>query len=305
MIRNLKEYFSFSRREARALYLALFILFLSIIYRVWIVAENPEEIVLTDEQKEEIQLFIQSFEPVSPELSTHDSNKPEASKEVTPRYFSFNPNLVGIEDLLKLGMDEFVAGNIIKYREAGGVFMKANDLRKIYGMEEVLFIKLEPYITLPENFTVSQDKEYQSMDSASVYKEEEQLVMELNTANFNDLMRIRGMEPGIAGRIVNYRELIGGFYSIDQLKEVYGMTDSIRKMLVSAIVIDTSMIETFSPGSASYSDLLRHPYLGKKDVSRIFSLKDYYGDSLSFEHIIQNKILPESTLIRIRPYFAK
>lgn len=301
MIRNLKEYFSFTRRETRALLLALIILLITFTYRIWIGRQKADKFVLTEDQKEEIQMFINSFELKSKETSNQYENSRITKAEISPEYFVFNPNLMDREEMKKLGLDEFVADNIIKYREAGGKFAEPGDLRKIYGMKESLYKRLEPYVNLPDQSIEEKISDYENSDPGN--SRQEKIILEINSAGFGDLMKIQGMEPGIAGRIINYRDLIGGFYSSRQLDEVYGMNDSINKILTPSIIIDSSLIRKLSLGSASFSDLLRHPYLSKTDVSRIFSLKNYYRDSICIEHIIQNKILPESTLFRIMPYF--
>ncbi len=48
----------------------------------------------------------------------------------------------------------------------------------------------------------------------------------INTADFDLLQEITGVGPAIAERIIDYRELIGGFDTIDQIKNVSGIGDA-------------------------------------------------------------------------------
>ena len=47
----------------------------------------------------------------------------------------------------------------------------------------------------------------------------------LNRATVEDLDRIPGIGPGLARRIVEYRQALGNFSALDQLKEVNGIKE--------------------------------------------------------------------------------
>jgi hypothetical protein len=47
--------------------------------------------------------------------------------------------------------------------------------------------------------------------------------LDLNVADESDLRAVPGIGPVLAGRIVSHRELIGGFTSLDELKDVAGI----------------------------------------------------------------------------------
>jgi DNA uptake protein ComE-like DNA-binding protein len=301
MIRSLKEYFSFTRRETRALLFVLVLLFFSIIYRLWMGNRVPQELFLTNKEREEIMAFIDSFEK---KTENRIDNYPVKNEYQLPVLFPFDPQVADMNDFLDLGISEFVANNLIKYREAGGKFTQAEDMRKIYGMDEELFQRLKPYVRITEDSLNIAFVDPVLLFDEKLPAKELPKVFELNTAGFRDLISMEGMEGRLAGRIIKYRELIGGFYSMDQLEEVYGMTDSIKHLLSEYIIIDTTSIKKIHLKSITYSELLRHPYLEKSDVQKIFSLKNFYGDSICFSHIQQNHILPDSTLDRIRPYLS-
>jgi competence protein ComEA len=63
-------------------------------------------------------------------------------------------------------------------------------------------------------------------------------VVEINTADSLSIVYLKGIGPGFTKRIMKYRAMLGGFHSINQLKEVYGMTDSTFTLLSSQIKLD-------------------------------------------------------------------
>jgi hypothetical protein len=118
-------------------------------------------------------------------------------------------------------------------------------------------------------------------------------------------MNIEGKNLELAGRIIRYRELLGGYCYFEQLKEVYGLFDSVRIRLINEFSIDETKIMKISLKTAGYKELLRHPYLEKPHVGELVKLKDFYGDSIHFSHLVENRSLPDSILHRIKPYILE
>jgi competence protein ComEA len=58
---------------------------------------------------------------------------------------------------------------------------------------------------------------------------------DLNTATKEDLQKIPGIHEGLASKIVELRERIGGFHSVDDLKKVEGFAkehlEELKKMV--------------------------------------------------------------------------
>lgn len=129
-----------------------------------------------------------------------------------------------------------------------------------------------------------------------------QSTINLNTADSVQLLPLPGIGPVFAGRIIRYRNLLGGFTSIDQLYEVYGLKAETIKMINLRLVIDPMAIKKLNLDSISFSGLLRHPYLNLEDVKALVNYRDFHGNIGSIQEIKENEILPDSILERISPY---
>ncbi len=262
---------------------------------------QTDSLILSNEQKQEIDSFIQSFEKKTDYSPVeHKSSVGSGVSADNYNFKDFDPNRADKEELLKMGLDAFVVNNILAYRKAGGKFEKAQDLSRIYGLEEKVYEQLIPYVniekpdsaaTLKPCVNKTQDKEKEPIHNIPV-----------NKASFAELMQIQELSPRLAGRIINYRDLLGGYYSLDQMDEVYGMTDSMKIILQDFLVIDQDNILKISLRESDFATMLRHPYLEKLHVKKFFDLKDFYGDSISLKHIRNNRIFPDSILKRIEPY---
>jgi DNA uptake protein ComE-like DNA-binding protein len=103
------------------------------------------------------------------------------------------------------------------------------------------------------------------------------VMIEINTADSAQLVKLYGIGPSFASRILKYRGMLGGFFSIEQLLEVYGM-DSVRYAGIQKNVkADTSFILTIDVNTAEFKTLLHHPYLDYETVKLICNYREYSG----------------------------
>ena len=126
--------------------------------------------------------------------------------------------------------------------------------------------------------------------------------IELNSILYKALIKLTCGDSKLAGRILNYGKLLGGFYSKSQLWEVYDMKDTIFNSIYSAVKIDTLLIVSLSLNNAEYSDLLRHPYLEKDDVNLILKYREFKKSNIDFDDFLNSKVLPDTILQKMRPY---
>jgi hypothetical protein len=86
-------------------------------------------------------------------------------------------------------------------------------------------------------------------------------LVELNTADTTTLKKVPGIGSAFAARIVKYRTLLGGFYVVDQLREVYGMEEERYQSVQNWFYVDTSFIARLPVNHLSTDRMARHPYI--------------------------------------------
>lgn len=127
------------------------------------------------------------------------------------------------------------------------------------------------------------------------------VIVELNAADSLQLVKIKGIGPYYAIKILRYRERLGGFYSVNQLKEVkmtYFNVDS----ATCFFQVNPQLIHKRNLDTMSFKAMLRHPYLEYEDVQLIFNAKRKFG-TLSYQLLEEQKVLPAYKLKKIKPYF--
>ncbi|MCX6233558.1 MAG: helix-hairpin-helix domain-containing protein [Bacteroidetes bacterium] len=129
-----------------------------------------------------------------------------------------------------------------------------------------------------------------------------EIIVEINSADSATFDKLRGIGPKFAQRIIKYRDLLGGYYCREQLLEVYGM-DSARLMPIwQNIYADTGLIRKLDINKASFSELLRHPYLEMDVVKAITRHREKSGDFHSIGELLDLKLVNDSIYRRTRPY---
>jgi len=127
--------------------------------------------------------------------------------------------------------------------------------------------------------------------------------LDINRADSAQLIPLPGIGPVFAGRIIKYRNLLGGFVHVDQLGEVYGMPSGTLEQIRLMIVIDSSAIRKIRIDSASFRELLRHPYLEYEDAKALVEYREFAEEIHSARELRENHVLPDSTIIKMDGYF--
>ena len=128
--------------------------------------------------------------------------------------------------------------------------------------------------------------------------------LEINSADTVSLLDLTGIGPSFSRRIVKYREMLGGFFCLSQLAEVYGM-DSVRLSgFIGEIRLDTSRLKKLDLNRATFKELLAHPYLEYEQVKAIVRFRDRRGLLDSPGELLAAGVLADSLWSRLSHYLV-
>ncbi len=179
-------------------------------------------------------------------------SKERGKKDPDP--FPFDPNELPKEGWTDLGLSPEQAQVVLRYRKAGGRFWEPSDLLDLYVVDTPLFRKWEPYVRI----------------------DHEALKLAIDEVGKEALKELPGVGKVLAGRIVEYRELLGGFHELEQLKEVYGVPDSIVRALSGKVTISEGNIDKI-PLDTTGRRLMQHPYIAPEQAEAIVEHQKRYG----------------------------
>lgn len=128
--------------------------------------------------------------------------------------------------------------------------------------------------------------------------------VELNQADSLTLQKVPGIGPVFSRRIIKYRDLLGGFYTVHQLAEVYGIDADKYAALEPWFIVDTTFIRPLAVNQADYRTLIRHPYLNKQQTRILLRLVEQKGRLQGWEELRLLEEFPPGEIERLRYYLS-
>lgn len=274
----LRRLLSFSKGERIAVFsilAAILVLLVLCIARPFKPAQN--EIVLYD-----LDSLLMMREAALKELQISENEKVTQVNELNP--FPFNPNTMTEEDGLKMGLTDRQVRNIINYRESGGHFYSKKDLGRLYTISESDFEQLEPFIVLPvvsrETRTgreQAKSKEMKNGTETEKTVKREIPIVDVNVVDSATLVELPQLGSYTAGRIVSYREKLGGFISLEQLREVKGIDSARYEAIFPYLRLESVEIKQLDVNRSDFKTLVNHPYLNYNQVKTIVNHREKKG----------------------------
>ncbi|QJD80655.1 ComEA family DNA-binding protein [Spirosoma rhododendri] len=320
------DYFRVSYHEGRGILALLAFVLIALLTTVLykrLMPTRPVDTSVTDQKKlDSLLTLMQDEEATQPRYGRsedHDRTDAERFSPHTRRAaerFLFNPNTVSVADWERLGVPQWMAERIDKYRSKGGQFRQKTDLLKIYNFPPTLYAELEPYITLPQNNASAANggtRQYENRPASFSYASgnrypdrprTERAVLQpfdINTVDSAQLVALNGIGPASASRILKFRNALGGFVSSAQFADIYGL-DSMGRVELTRLGQVRSAPRRISINTASATDLDKHPFLSRRQAEVIVRYREQHGAYTSAESLKPIRILDAPTIEKIAPY---
>ena len=123
----------------------------------------------------------------------------------------------------------------------------------------------------------------------------------LNSIDTAEWKKVPGIGSSFASRIVKYQSLLGGFVSVDQLREVYGIDNEMFSRIAPYVQADENF-KKLQINKLEFKELLSHPYLNYKQVQAIMNLRKKKGNILSVNELGMLDEFTSDDIFRIEPY---
>lgn len=156
--------------------------------------------------------------------------------------------------------------------------------------------KSKPTFSLPERVLEKKPK-----PKAVEAEKTEIVILDLNSANAEELQKVNGIGKVYSESIVKYRERLGGFSSTNQLSEIYGMNDELISKVSEQFAIQ-SATDRLKINADSVKTLIKHPYISYDLAWVIINYRKQNGDITGFEDLKKIKAINDSLLAKLRPY---
>jgi len=131
---------------------------------------------------------------------------------------------------------------------------------------------------------------------------QKRIPIELNGSDSSTLVSLPGIGPVLSSRIIKFRNLLGGYATVDQLKEVYGLPEETFNLIRDRVYADTTLLRPIYVNSADYKTLSKFPYFERSEVSAILKYRELKGKLNTISDLTDNKLINPDKANKIRPY---
>ncbi len=268
---SLRKWLSFSKGERVAIITilaAILILILACLFR-------PSRKTLSDDSLHNLDSLLALHQTAIEQQQQQQAEKAQEVAELHP--FPFNPNTITEEEWRQIGLTDRQVRNIMNYKAKGGKFYSKNDLGKLYTISEEDFAQLEPFIVLPEvqrntgYKSASKKKEEQKGEESKPVEKKAIPIVDLNTVDSTTLVELPQIGGFMASRILEFRDKLGGFVDLEQLRDVKGMDEARFAAIKPYINLGEVETHKIDVNRADFKTLVHHPYLSYEQVKRIFN----------------------------------
>ena len=220
--------------------------------------------------------------------------------------FPFDPNTADSTRLLRLGLRPWQVRNIYNYRAKGGIYHKPSDFARLYGLTRKQYLAMEPYIRISDDYRPASEM-FEKHDEMA--RNERDTVMyphkiqtferiSLNAADTGVLKKVPNIGSYFARQIVNYRNRLGGFYSLQQLLEIEDFPEESLKYMS----IPDGDIKKINLNQLTLNQLKRHPYINFYMAREIVDYRRLKGPLHRLNDLCLLKDFSADVIKRLEPY---
>ena len=283
--------FVISKRSKRGL-LVLILASLGLIFfpRVYMFFQKEEALVINSEQITEFERTHKKFE------KRNYSNYYSKKKKYKAPDSKFNPNSYTLSDWIKLGLSEKQSVVILKFT-ARGIYTE-EDLKRIFVIPDILFELIRDSVIYPERLQNTRNQE-------SFKKQVKQITLiNLNTADTTEFTKIYGIGAFYAKQIIRYREKLGGYFTKEQLLEVWKMTPEAYDKIKDHIFINEKDVKRIDINSVTIEELKAHPYLNWNKANSIIKMRIQRNGFKNIEELKESVLIDTETYEKLFPYLS-
>jgi DNA uptake protein ComE-like DNA-binding protein len=218
----------------------------------------------------------------------------ESELKYSIKIVPFNPNFITDYKGYKLGMSVAEIDRLLKYRKENKYVNSAKEFQIVTAISDSLLGTIAPYFKFPDWVKNKMDnKSYVKYENKAFAKTEKIVLIDINLATQEDLIKIYGIGEVISLRILKLKESLGGFMSMEQMNDVWGLSPEVIGSLNSHFkVYDMPVIHKININNASLKEISQFSYFKYALAKEIVTYRSMNGDIRNIEDLIKIRGFP-------------
>lgn len=276
------NYFQFSKEQQRGIFGLFFIIVVIQLIYFFVDFKITPTVDLEEEKWLSLESKIELLE--------------KEQKQQIVKFYPFNPNFITDYKGYKLGMSVSEIDKLLAFRKENKYVNSAKEFQMVTGVSDSLLAQISLYFKFPDwtkNRKESKIMVFSNAKAESFSKKGKIVVKDINQATQEDLIKIYGIGEAISMRILKFKESVGGFVSMEQMKDVWGLSPEVIESLNANFKIGTlPNFKKIDINNASVKELAQFPYFRYNLAREIVIYRSMNGDIKNAGDLIKIKGFP-------------
>lgn len=231
-----------------------------------------------------------------------DSLKIE-KENYTPEIHPFNPNFITDFKGYKLGMSVDEIDRLLAFRKNNRYVNSAEEFQEVTLVSDSLLKTMSPYFKFPDWINNKKNKQYVDYSKSKTDKKYEVVMMDINEATQEDLIKVYGIGPALSERILKEKARYGAFMSMDQMQDIWGLSPEVIENLNKYFDIKSPPnIKKIDINNVSVKELAQFPYFKYALAKEIVIYRSMNDGIKSSEDLMKIKGFPVEKVSIIDKY---
>lgn len=278
--KNTASYFSFTSQQRKGIFfLLILVIGLQLVY-FFSDFSQPEKSQPEKEQWLALQLEVDSLKAIK--------------YNGKPKLYPFNPNFISDYKGYKLGMSTDEIDRLLAFRKEDKYVNSAEEFQKVTKVSDSLLNAISPYFKFPD--WVQNKKSFKTYDNKYIsrpLKKESVIVLDINQASQDDLMRVKGIGEALSLRILKQKESLEAFVSMEQMNDIWGLSPEVVLELKKYFKVSSfPKIKKIPVNDAALKELAQFPYFKYTLAKQIVTYRSMNGNIKNIEDLTHIKGFP-------------
>jgi DNA uptake protein ComE-like DNA-binding protein len=291
-IKKIEAYFKFSKSQRLGILLLLAAIVVFQLAYFFVNVDSIEKDSSVKQKWFSVQSQIDSLNQLNPKIGT--------------KIYSFNPNFITDYKGYRLGMSILEIDRLLAFRKDDKYVNSAKEFQIVTKVSDSLLHAIAPYFKFPD-WVKNKDSYKKSPDyiKKTFVQKEKVALTDINKATREDLIKIYGIGEVISLRIIRLKESLGDFVSMEQIKDVWGLSpEAVDNLNKHFKVFAYPNIKKIDINNASIKEIAQFPYFKYAIAKEIVTYRSMNGDIKNIEDLTKIKGFPVEKLNIIGVYLA-
>lgn len=223
----------------------------------------------------------------------------QGARTQKPKIYPFNPNFITDYKGYKLGLSVAEIDRLLVFRKSNRYVNSASEFQQVTQVSDSLLAAISPYFKFPDWVTRKRSSGY----SKKFYEKPKIVVIDINLATQEDLKKVYGIGDGLSERILKEKDKLGGFVSMEQMRDIWGLSDDVIEKLNESFRIGAlPAVKKIKVNDASVKELSQFPYFRYALAKQIVIFRSMNGKITCAEDLLKISGFPAEKIKIIALY---